>query len=161
MRRMNILILTVLFMLSTSRIASAKEWRGIVPLYSTRNDVERLLGISPTGGGYGYEFKNERVFFQYQYPDSQCGKKWGRWNVQINTVLGVSVHPKSKNMFIDLGLDLSKFVRLESCSPGGYSYYNAMEGITYSTEEGFIGESYYGPTVKDEFLLCPETTKSL
>ena len=41
----------------------AKSWRGIVPLKSTRADVERLLGKP---GKYNrYQFENERVSFDY------------------------------------------------------------------------------------------------
>jgi hypothetical protein len=33
--------------LSASVICAGKEWHGIVPMHSTREDVNRLLGTSP------------------------------------------------------------------------------------------------------------------
>ena len=46
-----------------AKLVQAKEWRGIVPLKSTRADVERLLG-KPNGLGR-YEFDNERAYIDY------------------------------------------------------------------------------------------------
>src|SRR6266480_478089 len=43
--------------------SSAKEWRGIVPMRSTRADVERLLG--PPGEHGRYQFENERGYVEY------------------------------------------------------------------------------------------------
>src|SRR5258706_6534102 len=44
--RMNItnIILSLCFVIVAASLSHGKEWRGIVPLHSTRTDVERLLG---------------------------------------------------------------------------------------------------------------------
>jgi hypothetical protein len=160
MRRIKLVIFVFSLILSFSTIAIAKEWRGIVPLQSTRDDVVRLFGTSSGGGSYGYEFENERVFFQYQYPDNQCGQKWGHWNVPLYTVLEVTVYPKNKILFADLGLDMSKYKKSHTCSPGSYHYFNAEEGINYSVYEGIVSQIAFLPTDKDKDLLCTESNKT-
>src|SRR4026207_2045790 len=40
-------LFALIVLLCSSSTADAKEWRGIVPLRSTRADVERLLGRPP------------------------------------------------------------------------------------------------------------------
>lgn len=47
----------------SSAIAHGKEWRGIVPLKSSRSEVERRFG-QPDEWGY-YSFKDERVSIEY------------------------------------------------------------------------------------------------
>src|SRR6266849_4384328 len=39
------IVLSFLLLLTGAVTSLAKEWRGIVPLHSTRADVERLLGV--------------------------------------------------------------------------------------------------------------------
>ena len=46
-RFMRRLLLTALLILSVVSSVFAKDWRGIVPLYSTRETVEALLGPPP------------------------------------------------------------------------------------------------------------------
>ena len=61
-------------LLAVSATASAKDWRGIVPLHSTLEDVEKLLGKSTLGSNYIYETEEGRVIFFYQSdPDATCG----------------------------------------------------------------------------------------
>src|SRR5437867_7037881 len=41
------ILFSVFMLLILSSISQAKEWRGLVPLHSTRKDVEKLLGPPP------------------------------------------------------------------------------------------------------------------
>jgi len=159
MRRMKYLPFGFSFLLMLSAITVGKEWRGIIPLHSTRNDVERLFGLSSYGGGYAYDFKNERVFFQYQYPDNECGKIWGRWDVPLNTVLEITVYPKNKMLFVDLKMDMSKFKETETDIPGSYRYFDKEHGISYAVDNGVVAQIRYLPSAKDKHLACPEEGK--
>jgi hypothetical protein len=155
MRRINNLILVFLLTVSFSGIAIAKEWRGIVPLHSTRNDVEKLFGLSAYGGGYAYEFENERVFFHYQYADKPCEKDLRGWEVPLNTVLAITVYPKNKTLFVKLGLDLNNYaVKPPTCLPGIYNYHNIEEGIGYSVNNEVVDIISYVPSAKDKSLSC-------
>lgn len=160
MQRIKLSIFLFLLILSLLTDATAKEWRGITPLHSTRDDVVRLFGTSPTGGNWDYEFENERVFFDYQYPNKLCGQQWGFWNVPLYTVLGIEIYPKNKITFTDLPLDISKYKKSRTCDPGRHHYYNSEEGINYTVKENIVEGISYRGTDKDKNLLCAETDKT-
>src|SRR5688572_31602729 len=50
--------------LATLGFLQEQGWRGIVPLHSTREDVERLVG-PPMSNGITYDLRNERVTIGY------------------------------------------------------------------------------------------------
>ena len=77
MKRLTLLLIGLGFVLICADATYGKEWRGIVPLYSTVDDVDRLLGKSPHGFQLAYETEDERIFFDYQSSESTCGTTWG------------------------------------------------------------------------------------
>ena len=56
--------------------ANAQEWRKIVPLKSTRSDVERLLGPNERSYGVVYELTEGVLFIEYS--SGPCKRK-ARW----------------------------------------------------------------------------------
>src|SRR5688500_20379271 len=72
--------------------AEPKGWRGIVPLHSTRAEVERLLG-PPTEQKSEffvvYRAENETVIIYYARGLPCCvGRKYRQWRVSTGTVAG-------------------------------------------------------------------------
>jgi hypothetical protein len=67
--------------------ASAKSWRGIEPLHSTRADVERLLG-PPNVDRDLYDFPGERTSIWYSDGGCKAGLPSG-WNVPKDTVVEI------------------------------------------------------------------------
>ena len=55
MKRILKFIALATIILSLSETSDAKEWRGIIPLHSTRADVTRLLGPSSRSLGFPSE----------------------------------------------------------------------------------------------------------
>jgi hypothetical protein len=159
MKSIKHLLCSLCLVIAVSGIVSGKEWHGIVPLHSTVEDVERLLGQSAYGRGYAYETEDERVFFQYQYEESECGKIWGRWNVPLGTVLSITVYPKKKILFSDLKIDLGKFVKSKTCMPGYYHYGNAEEGLSIAVNNNVVSGFSYLPITQDKYLACPNAGK--
>jgi len=136
-----------------SGVALGKAWRGIEPLHSTRSDVEKLLGRSPYGSIY--ELENERVYFDYQTPDTECGKTLARWNVPLYTVLGIIVVPKEKKPIAEFALDRT-YIKGRTCMPWTFHYFNEDEGITYSATKDLVDQITYTPALKDRRLACPQ-----
>lgn len=66
--RKQLIFVSILLGLSLSDYTLAKEWHGIIPMYSNRADVERLLG-KPNDGTY-YDYEDERV--QISYVEKPC-----------------------------------------------------------------------------------------
>jgi hypothetical protein len=136
--------------------ALAKEWRGLVPLRSTRADVERLLGTPPAGRNYPdavvYHTENEEVLVRYS-----TGRCIEKWDVPRDTVLFIHVFPKNKPRFIDLKIDTSKYKKIPA---GDYldvsSYDNEEEGfeLEVNTVEGLVHIFIYYPPAKASKLRC-------
>ena len=154
MRRIKYMLLIAVFVTMCSGVALGKAWRGIEPLHSTRSHVEKLLGPSSYGRGYEYDFENEKVYFQYQTPESACGTKWGFFNVPVNTVLSITVVLKERKPLAEFALDRT-YVKGLTCMPDSVNYFNEDEGINYSVVRNLVVQISYTAALKDRRLACP------
>jgi hypothetical protein len=134
---------------------NAEPWRGIVPLKSTRSDVERLLG-KPLPGNMNfyvtYKLESEEVRVRYADKSLCTRKDECECRVPDDTVLNVVVRPKTTINFSALALDQSKFhpiVNPESANNVAYS--NSDAGLMYviSKRDDLVLYVQYGPTAKD------------
>jgi hypothetical protein len=91
-----ILSTAVVCVILTNKLPS-EGWRGIVPLRSTRADVERELGEPIDDLKSLYDTGKERVSVFYQQVRCPTGGQEGPqrgWDVPVGTVLRISVSPK-------------------------------------------------------------------
>jgi hypothetical protein len=117
----------------------AKEWRGIVPLKSTRADVERRFGKPDKWGGY--QVADETVSFDYsegpcrdlyQTLEKDNCKCW----LAPDTVVSIFVEPTVKRTFSILKLDVTKFTKTPiNPFPSTFEYANRIEGVNYTIDE--------------------------
>ena len=137
--------------LGMATVCSAKEWRGLVPLKSTRADVERLLGEpkQKSSFAYYYRFHDELavVWFQSE-PCDQCS--WD-WHVPVGTVTTIGVIP--------LSVEAPKPSQIEGFKSedtnGGFVYYtNEVDGLTVETHKGRVTSLQYGPEKRFDDLRC-------
>lgn len=144
-------ILFVLFGCFTG--ANATGWRGIVPLHSTRSDVERLLG-APTGEcKCFYETGNESI--KVTYAEGPCVGYPSGWNVSHDTVLKINVRSVRPRAFSDLELTLDSFSKAADDTFRRY-YSNRVEGIEYTVSgQGIVDRVSYIPSSNDTHLRCP------
>lgn len=136
-----------------------RGWRGIVPLHSTRADVERLLG-KPNMEGERYDYEDERAGIYYQRHTCEESKGEG-FNVPMDTVLFISVSFKNKERpMSDFAVDWTQYKKTEGGHARGYAYYiNHDRGISYSTYNGKVVGVEYGGTTADAHLRCPDSLK--
>jgi hypothetical protein len=146
--------LCVLSMLLTFTLTAletqAKGWRGIVPLKSTRADVERLLGLPGKHGRY--QFENERAYIEYRgtgpcAPENAC-----LCTVPKDTVISIHVELEVELRFSTLRLDKRKYKKYISPQDRTIaSYSNDNEGIIYTVDEENeeVTDIQYGPKTKD------------
>ena len=147
-------VLNILVMLLTLTLtaveADAKGWRGIVPLKSTRADVERLLGLPGKHGRY--EFENERAYIEYAgtgpcAPENACLCTFSE-----DTVLSIHVELEVEMRFSTQKLDKKKYKKFVSPQDRTVaSYSNRKEGIIYTVDEEHddVTDIQYLPTTKD------------
>src|SRR5262245_46662698 len=130
---------------------SAREWRGIVPLKSTRTDVERLLGNPTQSSAFGSYYRLADalavIWFQTR-PCDQCGLGW---HVPAETVTSIGVIPLSGQALKPS--DLKDF-KIEDAN-GGFVYSaNEGEGVTIETFGGKVTSFVYEPEKSLEGLHC-------
>jgi hypothetical protein len=137
--------------LGVATVCSAKDWRGIVPLKSTRADVEKLVGVpkqrSEVGSYYRFHDEIAVVWFQSQ-PCDQCS--WD-WHVPVGTVTTIGVIPLSAHAPKPSDVDGFK----SKDNNGGFVYYtNEVDGLTIETHKGKVTSLQDGPEKRFENLRC-------
>ena len=129
-------------------VAHGKTWRGIVPLRSTRADVERLLG--PGNRGH-YQFDEERA--HVNYAEGECNPVNGcLCFVPKDTVISIHVQLEVEMSFSKLNIDKKNYEKFVSRKdPNLVTYSNDKEGIIYTVNEenDDVKAINYLPTAKD------------
>jgi hypothetical protein len=137
----------------------AQQLSEIVPLHSTRADVERLLG--PSDGKVLGIYKLENEVVSIQYTEGRCDRKNGQdWNVPPSTVVEIVVAPRSSSLFSDLSVDKTKLQKKDDPHLPGITYYvDEDAGITYQVSVvGTVTYVSYGPKAEDMHLRCPTSS---
>jgi len=141
-------------------------WRGLMPLRSRRDEVERLLGPpkDSIGQTYIYETPVERV--DVSYSEGACRtNEIGQWNVPTGTVLRIKVYPRTTTLVRDLPFDVGKYKRGPDPNiPDRFFYVNDENGVMIESEvrqgcEQVVNVTYE-PTTKDVALRCPTNSKT-
>jgi hypothetical protein len=162
-------IALVLFFLFSTLVtvssAEAKGWRGIVPLKTTRAEVESLLG-PPTDklseSSAFYRTENETVIISYARGlPCGIGEKYSQWRVPRDTVESIFVTPRKGSPLAQLKIDESKYKK----SSGGHRsediyYINEQDGETLRVFHNEVMDITYSPAASDENLRCADKTAS-
>jgi len=141
-----------------------EPWRGIIPLKSTRTDVEKLLGKPgppPANGMHVYDLNNQRSI--YFTEEGQIWILYARFTkcakgVSPDAVLWVSYRPTKKMLVKELLLEESKFQNYDPAFPPGIgykAYINETSGYSILTFNDVVEEIRYQPTAEDR-KLCSE-----
>jgi hypothetical protein len=148
-----------------------KNWRGIVPLHSTRVDVERLLGQPPPPPADGswlytpnpniplYFLADENV--RIGYMTSELAARMRCSAIPVDTVIWIEVSLKKHPPLRDLGIDESKFLISDPSNPpnmGFTAYVDLAPGIYICTADGEVNTlGYYGDATDRQ--VCPELNR--
>ena len=146
--------------ISAQQADEGKGWKGLVPLQSTRRDVEALLGPPAPGGNSFYQTEEATIFVRYA--DGPCEKGWPYgWNVDQDTVVSIIISPTEPVIFKGLNLDQNKYRRSEdSHIHTGVLYTSHSEGITIEVDDGTgrVKSFTYHPTDSQQKLQCPDAS---
>jgi hypothetical protein len=136
---------------------SAKSWRGIEPLHSTRADVLRLFNqCSQQKEACEFRAANEGVYILFSgalitdYP--ACEKR-----LPPETVIFIEVVPDPSPKAGELHLDKRKFKTFNPSAPSklGYlGYSDLSEGLIVKTHKGRVVQLDYIASASDQ-ELCP------
>lgn len=143
--------------------AQAKGWRGIIPLHSTRADVERVLG-SPdekiSEYSVFYRTPTETVMIQYA-KGLPCGigENYSQWRVPRGTVESILVTPTQPLRISALGIDESKYDKRQRGHRREDVYYiNEQTGESFRVFMDEVRNMSYFPGTLDKGLGCPGLT---
>ena len=149
-------LIAILIIPAVLVVVEAKQWRGIIPLHSTRTDVERLLGnASPRNQLTTYQTEQEAVSVLYA-SGPPCGSDAdSEWNVPKDTVVSITVAPKNRVLLSELKIDLSTYDQLSDVHrPNIITYLNNQDGIRIETFQDEINSVSYFPSAADLKLNC-------
>lgn len=132
--------------------APQRGWAGIVPLHSTRTEVEARLG-KPSGACQScYGNANESVVIDYA--KGPCKGPPHGWNVPAGTVLQINLYPKSKSPIAQLGLNEQEYDLSQGVGETAVYYTNVREGIKYAVNDGVVHSISYIPSRREINLRC-------
>jgi hypothetical protein len=140
--------------LSIAITCEAQGWRGIVPLHSTKADVNRVLGTSADANEVRsvYQLEHEEVYIVFsgkQFCDPEVTK------IPAGTVLLVQITPRGKLTLGDIELDrknLREF-RPSSEDSNWQGFIDDEHGIMIRSFKGNIDKIFYIATAKDR-MIC-------
>lgn len=152
--RLRVLIV-ICFTLSSAVWSKAADWRGIVPLRSTRVEVERLLGPPAKREPLQFKYELDNALVYIQFSSGPCrNDRVGGWDVPEGVATLVSVFPNELS-FSELKLDTKRYERMDVPeTPGVTRYLNREDGVMYSVQRGRVEVIFYMPSSKDEQLRC-------
>ena len=162
MRRL--LPITLLVLVTTST-ALAKDWRGILPMHSTREDVEALLGPPPPPpedraytlhkGRSIYFLEEGEVYINFA--DEEFLKNNNCQAVALGTVLTIAVTPKDEMLVSDLKLDEKAFRKFNPSRTPDLEYegfIDEREGLVIRAFKGKVDRMVYLASALDRGR-CP------
>jgi len=146
--------------LSAVSAVQARGWHAIVPLHSTRADVERLMGPPDekiSEYSVFYRTPKETVIVQYaQGLPCGIGQKYSQWRVPRNTVVSILVTPAQPVRLSDLGIDESKYEKRSGGHRSDDVYYiNDQDGESLRVFLNEVRTMSYFPGAIDKDLKCP------
>jgi hypothetical protein len=150
-------LLTTATLFSLAGVSQAKEWRGIVPLQSTREDVTRLLGnpsdANTIRANYSFQKEDAYIVFSDEESKQECVRK-----LPAGTVLLIQIRPKGDLSLVEFHFEDSKFRKFDPGSgyyPGMEGYISDKDGLVLRVEDGKVRVICYIAASKDR-QLCAE-----
>jgi len=146
----------------------SKDWRGILPLHSTREDVEKLLGPPPDppiNGPRFYTLSKARsiyyldegeVYIVY-LDDSILGAVDCLGKIPDGTVLMIQLTLKKEVKLRDFPLRVKGFRRFDPSEPkniGYKGYLDEKSGIIIRSFKGSVDAIWYIAAAKDKHLCA-------
>jgi hypothetical protein len=156
--RLREFILIILFAGVPTSEVMAEAWNGIVPLRSTRADVERILG--PCEPDNFTRFSNrcrydlpgiQSVFITYSLRPCSMQEGW-RFRVPKDVVRSIELHPSGN---LKLGHMATKGFKIEEDPelPGMFHYTNKTNGLYFVADGINITTVNYLPSLSDRTRL--------
>jgi hypothetical protein len=153
-------LLTCFFFLLAVEVRSSKDWRGLVPLKSTRADVERVLGPPKQNidkKALTYYLSDVVVLINFSgNPKCQESLPYDSWDVGPDTITGLAVMLKKHVPVSESGIDLTKFKKARGASdiPDHFYYSHPEDGFAVEVQQDYVVGYIYRPTANQQNSSC-------
>lgn len=156
MKSFKVITVFLLAAITASAVASSprrgKGWRGVIPLLSTRADVERLIGEPGQSATDEATFRTAHGLVQVEYATAPCKGRVPGWDVPAGTVLQIHLAPSREERFTP---EEGKHVKAYDHT-AGTNYVSIEEGVKYKVlPDGSVSSVSYIPSKSDSGLRCP------
>lgn len=152
------LVLSAVLLLTAVESSSAREWRGIVPLRSTRADVVHLLNqCADQKEACRFSIESEDVHILFSSGvTSEPGGKCAPY-LPPETVMFIEVQPRGKLKFSELRLDERRLQHFNPSDPArsGYKGYRSDDGLVVSLFKNEVLRIVYLAAEADK-PRCPD-----
>ena len=154
---------SILFLIFASvfSVRAQDNFRGIIPLITTRAEVEKKFGMPNEYGSYEFEEGTVDLF----YSENACltTNKSCFCLIPIGTVMRVTLYPAKDIRIEDLKLDPKLFEKSDvvgGCVEGITVYINEKKGIDYYVRGGMVRHiDYTGSEETCEILKKKDSEK--
>jgi len=146
----------LLLMIIAPAVVDAAEWRGLVPLRSTRGDVQEKLKRKSSGQGVDtFVIDGDKVTIAYSV--NGCSDGFREIDVPKDVVTSIVVRPDTPPPLTKLGLDLSRF-RITGTDTS-ITYEDRERGLSLDVADRDVYRLIYEGTSQDrlKFPPCKET----
>jgi len=140
--------------------AAVNSWQGIVPLRSTRAEIEQLLGPPKSSLGEIYQYDTSENRVSVSYTSDPCSVNGANpTGAATDVALKIAVSPKNALLIQDIHLNKDKYKRIQDDHPENWVHYlNSFDGITVDAIlnngcEQVVSIIYHG-TARDRELRC-------
>lgn len=146
-------------------VSSAKTWRGLTPLHSTKPDVERILGKPSAERNNWSIYHGEDETISLQFSNGlPCGSGGANseWKVPKGTVISITVAPKKIIPAAALRIPENKYKkRGDPHKLNHVEYLSEEEGESISIVNGEVSSFTYFPAAADSYRRCPEELRTV
>jgi hypothetical protein len=140
--RFTVILMAILLAIPTIALCQ-ENFRGIIPLVTTRTEVIKMLG--PPNKFGRYELDEGRVYVFYH--ESACKERVQTClcNAPLDTVVSVSLEPNLVTKLDDLHLDPALWIERKETGdvPGIATFSNKSSGISYEIIDGEVRTIMY------------------
>jgi len=131
-------------------------WKGIKPLITNRESVEKVLGKGEIDNNGYYNYRSVEAFVQVNYSTSPCVENQygrGKYKIPAETVLGYKLSPKNLSLLSAINARFERYRKDTSGDlDGGYTLRNSEDGVAIEVEtQGdveYFGGAIFGPSKK-------------
>lgn len=146
------------------QFANAQGYKGIVPMQSTCEDVQRILGGEHCGKNQEtFTLNKERI--RIAYSKKNCEEFYGkRWDIPKGTVVFIDRLFQDSMTLEELGMkiDESEYVKSYTDILGQVIYDNKNGGLSFSLINNYVKRINHYPSKADESnLLCEKSKRKL